>query len=40
MRDQMGRAGRERFTDQFRHEFMTRRIRQLYERLLAGSAGV
>jgi glycosyltransferase involved in cell wall biosynthesis len=39
MRDQMGRAGRERFTDQFRHEFMTRRIRQLYERVLADSTG-
>ena len=46
--DQAGRAmpslrrasakpGRERFTEQFRHEFMTRRIRELYERLLGTS---
>ena len=27
-----GHAGRERFTEQFRHETMTRRIRELYER--------
>ena len=26
------RTGRQRFTEQFRHEFMTRRIRELYER--------
>lgn len=33
-RQQMGRTGRERFTEQFRHEFMTTRIRELYQRLL------
>jgi glycosyltransferase involved in cell wall biosynthesis len=35
LRERMGRSGRERFTDQFRHEFMTRRIRELYERVLS-----
>src|SRR5262245_33152387 len=33
-RSRLGLAGRERFTEQFRHEFMTRRIRELYERVL------
>ncbi len=36
LRKRLGREGRRRFTDQFRHETMTRRIRELYERLLAG----
>jgi glycosyltransferase involved in cell wall biosynthesis len=31
----MGQGGRRRFTEQFRHENMTRQIRALYERLLA-----
>jgi glycosyltransferase involved in cell wall biosynthesis len=30
----MGREGRSRFGEQFRHETMTRRLRSLYERLL------
>jgi len=34
LRSRLGLAGRERFTEQFRHEFMTRRIRDLYERVL------
>jgi glycosyltransferase involved in cell wall biosynthesis len=34
LRARLGQAGRERFTDQFRHEFMTRRIRELYQRVL------
>ena len=34
LRQQLGQTGRQRFTDQFRHETMTRRIRELYERLL------
>lgn len=34
LRSHLGLAGRQRFTEQFRHEFMTRRIRELYERLL------
>jgi glycosyltransferase involved in cell wall biosynthesis len=35
LRDAMGRTGRSRFADQFRHETMTRELRSLYERLLA-----
>jgi glycosyltransferase involved in cell wall biosynthesis len=35
LRDAMGREGRRRFTDQFRHETMTRQLRSLYLRLLA-----
>jgi glycosyltransferase involved in cell wall biosynthesis len=34
LRARLGREGRRRFTDQFRHETMTRRMRELYERLL------
>ncbi len=37
MRRRLGGAGRGRFTDQFRHETTTRRIRHLYEHLLANS---
>ncbi|TWT72897.1 glycosyltransferase family 4 protein [Allorhodopirellula solitaria] len=35
LRFQQGRAGQLRFTDQFRHQTMTRNIRQLYRQLLA-----
>ena len=35
LRERMGQEGRRRFADQFRHETMTRRIRALYEQLLA-----
>lgn len=35
LRDAMGREGRARFADQFRHETMTAQLRSLYERLLA-----
>ncbi len=35
LRLQQGRAGRLRFTDQFRHQTMTRNIRQLYCQILA-----
>jgi len=34
LRERMGRQGRGRFTEQFRHENMTRQLRELYERLL------
>jgi glycosyltransferase involved in cell wall biosynthesis len=34
LRDQFGRRGRELFTDQFRHETMTRRIREVYADVL------
>lgn len=33
-RKRMGREGQSRFTDQFRHQTMTRQIRELYETLL------
>lgn len=33
-RQRMGQTGRERFTEQFRHEFMTAQIRALYQRIL------
>jgi glycosyltransferase involved in cell wall biosynthesis len=35
LRERMGQEGRRLFAEQFRHETMTRRIRELYERLLA-----
>jgi glycosyltransferase involved in cell wall biosynthesis len=38
-RDAMGREGRSRFADRFRHETMTAQLRSLYERLLARSEG-
>ncbi len=31
----LGRTGRERFTEPFRHEHMSRQLRALYERVLA-----
>jgi glycosyltransferase involved in cell wall biosynthesis len=34
LRERMGKAGRERFTEQFRHETMTRRIREVYAAVL------
>jgi glycosyltransferase involved in cell wall biosynthesis len=37
LRDALGREGRRRFADQFRHETMTDQLRSLYERLLAAS---
>jgi glycosyltransferase involved in cell wall biosynthesis len=36
LRAAMGREGRRRFADQFRHETMTRQLRSLYVRLLQG----
>ncbi len=35
LRETMGKEGRRRFAEQFRHETMTRQLRSLYERLLA-----
>jgi glycosyltransferase involved in cell wall biosynthesis len=35
LRERLGQEGQRRFADQFRHETMTRRIRELYDRLLA-----
>lgn len=37
LRDQMGTTGRDRFTDQFRHQTMTKRIREVYELVLSRS---
>ena len=34
LRDRLGATGRERFTDQFRHQTMTRRIRKVYDEVL------
>jgi glycosyltransferase involved in cell wall biosynthesis len=34
LRERLGRTGRERFVDQFRHETMTRRIREVYASVL------
>ncbi len=34
LRERMGREGRGRFTEQFRHETMTKQLRELYQRLL------
>jgi glycosyltransferase involved in cell wall biosynthesis len=36
LREQFGREGRRRFTDLFRHERMTARLRELYLKMLAG----
>jgi glycosyltransferase involved in cell wall biosynthesis len=36
LRRRLGGQGRARFTDQFRHETMTRQLRAIYERLLGG----
>ena len=35
LRERLGNEGRRRFTDQFRHDRMTLRLRELYEELLA-----
>lgn len=34
LRDRLGQTGRARFTDQFRHQTMTRRLREIYEDVL------
>lgn len=39
LRARMGTAGRERFTDQFRHQTMTRRIREVYADVLERRLG-
>ncbi|MCO6456883.1 MAG: glycosyltransferase family 4 protein [Pirellulaceae bacterium] len=36
LRRRLGQTGRERFTEQFRHQTMTARLRALYQELLAG----
>jgi glycosyltransferase involved in cell wall biosynthesis len=37
-RQAMGREGQRRFTDQFRHQTMTRRIRELYQQVLSSGS--
>jgi len=39
LRDRLGRTGRDRFTEVFRHQHMTASLRALYERVLAESRG-
>lgn len=39
LRSRFGQVGRERFTEQFRHENMTRRIRELYQSVLDSRRG-
>jgi glycosyltransferase involved in cell wall biosynthesis len=39
LRARLGRCGRERFTDMFRHQTMTRRIRDVYREVLAKPGG-
>lgn len=36
LRRRLGEEGRRRFTEQFRHEAMTRQLREIYQRVLAG----
>lgn len=38
-RERYGKTGRSRFTEQFRHQTMTRRLREIYAEVLAGTAG-
>lgn len=40
LRQRLGRCGRQRFTDVFRHEEMTRQLRGLYQRLLTGGGAL
>jgi glycosyltransferase involved in cell wall biosynthesis len=40
LRERLGRTGRARFSDQFRHETMTRRIREVYANVLSGRSGM
>lgn len=35
LREQFGNTGRERFAPQFRHQYMTERVREVYEKVLA-----
>ncbi|EMI58158.1 glycosyl transferase group 1 [Rhodopirellula sallentina SM41] len=38
IRMQQGRTGQQRFTEQFRHQTMTKKIREMYQELLANTA--
>jgi len=37
LRKRLGQQGQERFTDQFRHEMMTRQLREIYEQVMAAN---
>jgi glycosyltransferase involved in cell wall biosynthesis len=37
LRERLGQTGRRRFTDQFRHETMTKRLREIYQQVLNAS---
>ena len=39
LREQLGRNGQHRFTEQFRHENMTKRIREVYQKVLDQRSG-
>lgn len=39
LRNRLGETGRRRFTEQFRHEFMTERIREIYQRAITDFSG-
>jgi glycosyltransferase involved in cell wall biosynthesis len=39
LRQRLGKTGRERFTDQFRHETMTRRVREVYAEVVGRRKG-
>ena len=34
LRERLGQTGRRKFTDQFRHETMTQRLREIYQQVL------
>jgi len=34
LRERLGQTGRRKFTDQFRHETMTKRLREIYQQVL------
>jgi glycosyltransferase involved in cell wall biosynthesis len=40
LRQRLGRCGRQRFTERFRHQHMTRQLRGLYQRLLTGGGAL
>jgi glycosyltransferase involved in cell wall biosynthesis len=40
LRERLGQTGRARFTDQFRHQTMTRRIREVYQEILSDKSTV
>jgi glycosyltransferase involved in cell wall biosynthesis len=39
LRERLGRTGRTRFTDQFRHQNMTRQLREIYAAVIRERGG-